>query len=59
MRSSHALHASRAALPSTGPQALYKPFTRLPSHLLYDTAVDGPLAIIAAACAEHMKARGA
>ena len=25
------------------PQALYKPFTRLPSRLLYDTSVDGPL----------------
>ena len=24
-------------------QALYKPFTRLPSRLLYDTSVDGPL----------------
>ncbi|PRW57272.1 SWI SNF complex [Chlorella sorokiniana] len=40
-----------------GVNALYKPFTRLPARLLYDTSVDGPLAIIAAACSEHVKTR--
>jgi hypothetical protein len=39
-------------------QALYKQFMRLPADVLQDYSPDGPLAIIAAACAEFMKARG-
>lgn len=38
-------------------QALYKPYTRLPAKVLSDTSADGPLAIIAAACADFMKQR--
>lgn len=50
-----ATHLGTLLFPCT--QALYKPFTRLPAHLLHDASPDGPLAIIAAACGEHMKAK--
>lgn len=36
---------------------MYKSYTRLPAQLLLDPSPDGPLAIIAAACGEHMKAK--
>lgn len=44
-------------LPPT-PQSMYKSYTRLPAQLLLDPSPDGPLAIIAAACGEHIKAKG-
>ena len=40
------------------PQALYKPFVRLPAALLHDTSADGPLYLIASACGEHMRLKG-
>lgn len=49
---------SSAGPPPGAAQALYKPFTRLPATLLHDASPDGPLSVIAAACGEHMKAKG-
>ncbi|KAL4441240.1 hypothetical protein ABPG77_011477 [Micractinium sp. CCAP 211/92] len=40
-----------------GVNSMYKSYTRLPAQLLLDPSPDGPLAIIAAACGEHMKAK--
>ncbi|EFN54822.1 hypothetical protein CHLNCDRAFT_134832 [Chlorella variabilis] len=40
-----------------GVNALYKQFMRLPAHLLRDYSADGPLSIIAAACADFMTAK--
>lgn len=40
-----------------GVNSMYKSYTRLPAQLLLDPSPDGPLAIIASACGEHMKAK--
>lgn len=46
-----------APTPRPAPQSMYKSYTRLPAQLLLDPSPDGPLAIIASACGEHMKAK--